>query len=105
VETGDEVLILFTLKNKLGNRIDNSVMARGNMPLRLLVGKGYLIKGMDEALLGMKIGEVKICDIMPDKSYGEKGIFYKDKKGNKVFVIEPNDTLNVTIELLSLIKR
>ena len=105
VETGDEVFILFTLKNQLGNRIDNSAMPRGNISLRALVGKGYLIRGMDEALIGMKVGEVKIGDILPNKSYGENGIFYKDKKGNKVFVIEPNDTLNVTIELLRLIKR
>ncbi|XP_017294801.1 peptidyl-prolyl cis-trans isomerase FKBP10 [Kryptolebias marmoratus] len=38
-----------------------------------LVGEGWLIKGMDEGLLGMCVGETRHIIIPPFKAYGEKG--------------------------------
>ncbi|XP_056286711.1 peptidyl-prolyl cis-trans isomerase FKBP10 [Pseudoliparis swirei] len=38
-----------------------------------LVGEGWLIKGMDEGLMGMCVGEVRHIVIPPFKAYGEKG--------------------------------
>uniref|UniRef100_A0A7N8XB85 peptidylprolyl isomerase n=1 Tax=Mastacembelus armatus TaxID=205130 RepID=A0A7N8XB85_9TELE len=38
-----------------------------------LVGEGWLIKGLDEGLLGMCVGEVRNVVIPPFKAYGEKG--------------------------------
>ncbi|XP_069011625.1 peptidyl-prolyl cis-trans isomerase FKBP10 isoform X2 [Embiotoca jacksoni] len=38
-----------------------------------LVGEGWLIKGMDEGLLGMCVGEIRNIVIPPFKAYGEKG--------------------------------
>nr|XP_043869402.1 peptidyl-prolyl cis-trans isomerase FKBP10 [Solea senegalensis] len=38
-----------------------------------LVGEGWLIKGMDEGLLGMCVGETRHIVIPPFKAYGEKG--------------------------------
>uniref|UniRef100_A0A1A8D6I1 peptidylprolyl isomerase n=1 Tax=Nothobranchius kadleci TaxID=1051664 RepID=A0A1A8D6I1_NOTKA len=38
-----------------------------------LVGEGWLIKGMDEGLLGMCVGEIRHIVIPPFKAYGEKG--------------------------------
>ncbi|KAM6897815.1 peptidyl-prolyl cis-trans isomerase FKBP9 [Xenentodon cancila] len=38
-----------------------------------LVGEGWLIKGMDEGLLGMCVGEIRNIVIPPFKGYGEKG--------------------------------
>ena len=38
-----------------------------------LVGEGWLVKGMDEGLLGMCVGEVRNIIIPPFKAYGEKG--------------------------------
>ncbi|CAK6956652.1 peptidyl-prolyl cis-trans isomerase FKBP10 [Scomber scombrus] len=38
-----------------------------------LVGEGWLIKGMDEGLLGMCVGEIRNILIPPFKGYGEKG--------------------------------
>lgn len=38
-----------------------------------LVGEGWLIKGMDEGLLGMCVGESRHIVIPPFKAYGEKG--------------------------------
>uniref|UniRef100_A0A667Z0U7 peptidylprolyl isomerase n=1 Tax=Myripristis murdjan TaxID=586833 RepID=A0A667Z0U7_9TELE len=39
-----------------------------------LVGEGWLIKGMDEGLLGMCVGEIRNVVIPPFKGYGEKGL-------------------------------
>ncbi|XP_061565318.1 peptidyl-prolyl cis-trans isomerase FKBP10 [Cololabis saira] len=38
-----------------------------------LVGEGWLIKGMDEGLLGMCVGEIRNIVVPPFKAYGEKG--------------------------------
>ncbi|XP_037134129.1 peptidyl-prolyl cis-trans isomerase FKBP10-like [Syngnathus acus] len=38
-----------------------------------LVGEGWLVKGMDEGLLGMCVGEIRNIVIPPFKGYGEKG--------------------------------
>nr|XP_020460992.1 peptidyl-prolyl cis-trans isomerase FKBP10-like [Monopterus albus] len=38
-----------------------------------LVGEGWQIKGMDEGLLGMCVGEIRNIIIPPFKAYGEKG--------------------------------
>ncbi|KAF3704372.1 Peptidyl-prolyl cis-trans isomerase FKBP10 [Channa argus] len=38
-----------------------------------LVGEGWQVKGMDEGLLGMCVGEIRNIVIPPFKAYGEKG--------------------------------
>ncbi|CAJ1080990.1 peptidyl-prolyl cis-trans isomerase FKBP10 [Xyrichtys novacula] len=38
-----------------------------------LVGEGWLIKGLDEGLLGMCVGEIRHIVVPPFKAYGEKG--------------------------------
>ncbi|XP_060950789.1 peptidyl-prolyl cis-trans isomerase FKBP10 [Limanda limanda] len=38
-----------------------------------LVGEGWLVKGMDEGLMGMCVGEIRHIVIPPFKAYGEKG--------------------------------
>jgi peptidylprolyl isomerase len=41
-------------------------------PLRFTVGKGTVIPGFDEAVLGMKLGEAKTVTIPPEKGYGPR---------------------------------
>lgn len=38
-----------------------------------LVGEGWLIKGLDEGLIGMCVGEIRHVVVPPFKAYGEKG--------------------------------
>ncbi|MFX0101903.1 MAG: FKBP-type peptidyl-prolyl cis-trans isomerase [Candidatus Hodarchaeota archaeon] len=40
-------------------------------PKLVIVGKNQVITGVDEALVGMKIGEEKKIEIEPDKAYGQ----------------------------------
>lgn len=56
-----------------GTLDDNSIFdqtSEGN-PAVFQVGTGGLIKGFDEGLIGMKIGEKKIIVIEPAQAYGE----------------------------------
>jgi FKBP-type peptidyl-prolyl cis-trans isomerase 2 len=41
-------------------------------PLLVVVGQGQVIKGLDEALDGMKVGDKKKVDIPSEKAYGKK---------------------------------
>ncbi len=39
-------------------------------PLNFTVGKGEVIQGLDEGVVGMKVGESKVVPIPPEKAYG-----------------------------------
>jgi FKBP-type peptidyl-prolyl cis-trans isomerase 2 len=41
-------------------------------PMPLIVGVGFVIPGLDAALLGMKIGEKKGVDIKPEDGFGQR---------------------------------
>ncbi|KXX74436.1 hypothetical protein MMYC01_207923 [Madurella mycetomatis] len=88
---GDSIDVHYrgTLTN--GNKFDASY-DRGK-PLNFTVGEGQVIKGWDEGLLGMKVGEKRKLIIPPELAYGSRGA------GN---VIPPNATLIFETELVSI---
>lgn len=43
----------------------------GYEPLNITVGKGEVIPGLDEGVVGMKVGETKTLTIPPEKAYGQ----------------------------------
>jgi len=55
-----------TLQN--GQVFDSS---EGRMPLEVQMGAGQLIKGFENALLGMALNEKKTFTLSPDEAYGE----------------------------------
>ncbi|KAK3359903.1 peptidyl-prolyl cis-trans isomerase fkr-2 [Lasiosphaeria hispida] len=59
-----------TLTN--GQKFDASY-DRGD-PLSFTVGKGQVIKGWDEGLLGMKVGEKRKLTIAPALAYGSRAV-------------------------------
>ena len=59
-----------TLTN--GNKFDSSY-DRGD-PLNFTVGQGQVIKGWDEGLLGMKVGEKRKLTIQPGLAYGNRAV-------------------------------
>lgn len=39
-------------------------------PIPVVVGFGMIVKGLDEALLGMNVGEEKVIEVPPEKAFG-----------------------------------
>ena len=66
---GDNVKVHYkgTLIN--GEQFDSS---EGREPLSFTVGAGQMIKGFDDAIPGMEVGEKKTINIAPKDAYGEK---------------------------------
>ena len=69
VKTGDQVKVHYTGKLTNGEQFDSSV---GREPLEFTVGAGQMIKGFDDAMPGMAIGEKKTINIAPEDAYGER---------------------------------
>lgn len=69
VKHGDVVRVHYTGKLVSGDQFDSSV---GREPLEFTVGAGMMIKGFDDAMPGMTVGEKKIVNIPAADAYGEK---------------------------------
>jgi FKBP-type peptidyl-prolyl cis-trans isomerase FkpA len=67
-----------------------------NQPFEFVVGDGRVIKGWDEGVVGMKVGEKRILVVPPHLGYGVRGA------GN---VIPANATLIFEVELLNIKKQ
>ena len=69
VKNGDVVKVHYTGKLTNGEQFDSST---GRAPLKFTVGSGQMIKGFDDAMPGMSVGEKKTINISPKEGYGEK---------------------------------
>jgi len=67
IQSGDTVSVHYTGKVENGETFDSSL---GRRPLTFTVGCGQIIRGFDEAVIGMIAGEKKTVTISPDKAYG-----------------------------------
>lgn len=91
VQNGDTVIVHYTGTFEDGKKFDSS-MDRGQ-PFSFVAGGGMVIRGWDEGLIGMKIGEKAKFTLPGDFAYGPQGI---------PGVIPPNATLIFEIELLDI---
>lgn len=67
VKAGNHVSVNYVGRLKDGTIFDSS---EGRDPLEFDVGAGQMIKGFDDGVVGMKVGEKKTIEITPDKAYG-----------------------------------
>jgi len=99
VKSGDTVQVDYTGKLENGTIFDTSredvakqagvyIEGRQYVPLAFTVGSGQLIRGFDEGVIGMKVGEEKTLRIPPEEAYGE---YDKEK-----IVVIPIEELNLT---------
>src|ERR1035437_7956489 len=93
-KTGDTVSMNYTGRLADGTVFDSNVDPKFNhvTPFIFTLGAGQVIKGWDEGLLGMKVGEKKTLTIPPEKGYGSQA----------VSTIPANSTLIFDVELVGI---
>jgi FKBP-type peptidyl-prolyl cis-trans isomerase 2 len=68
VKNGDKISVHYTGKYEDGQVFDSSI---DRDPLEIEVGTAQVIKGFEDALVGMAKGEKKTVTIPPDQGYGQ----------------------------------
>jgi protein-disulfide isomerase len=91
VKRGDTVRVHYTGTLEDGKVFDSS--RPRNTPFEFTVGRGMVIKGWEEGLLGMKVGGKRKLTLPPDFGYGPNG---------HPPVIPPDATLLFEVELLEI---
>ena len=66
---GDKVKVHYHGKLTSGETFDSSA---GREPLEFEIGSGSVIKGFDDGVSGMKVGEKKTINIPVDEAYGQR---------------------------------
>ena len=69
IENGHKVSVHYTGTFEDGEVFDSS---KDRGPLDFEVGAGQMIKGFDDAVVGMKVGESKDITLPPAEAYGER---------------------------------
>ena len=69
VQLGDTVTVHYTGRLENGDVFDSS-MVEGKQPLTAKLGEGQLIKGFENGLLEMSIGDKKTIEISHEDAYG-----------------------------------
>lgn len=90
-QNGDSLAMHYEGKLDDGSEFDSSYKRKD--PLELTLGSGMVIKGWDEGLVGMCVGEIRQLTIPPSMGYGESG--YPP-------VIPASATLHFKVELVKI---
>jgi FKBP-type peptidyl-prolyl cis-trans isomerase len=91
---GDIVLVYYTGKLADGKVFD-STDNHGGKPFQFTLGQGRVIKGWDQGIVGMQIGDKRQLVIPPDLAYGASG---------SPPTIPANATLTFDVELCGLVR-
>lgn len=70
VETGDKVKVEYKGTFENGEEFDSS--AKFGEPLEFTAGKGEMIKGFDNAVIGMRLNDEKTITLKPEEAYGSR---------------------------------
>lgn len=68
-QDGDKVKVHYHGRLRSGETFDSS---EGRDPLEFTVGAGQMIKGFDEGVKGMQVGDKKTVEIGADNAYGQR---------------------------------
>lgn len=93
---GQTVVIHYVGRFTDGTQFDSSL--DHGQPLAFVLGKGEVVKGMDEGVVGMRVGGVRRIIVPPELGYGSAGVTAADG----TVVIPPNATLIFDVELVGV---
>lgn len=96
VGKGDKVLVHYTGRLADGKVFDTSEKGK---PLKFNAGTGKVIKGWDEMLLLMRVGDEVEVIIPANLAYGDRGVPDRDGEG---FLIPPGATLFFKMRLMKV---
>lgn len=96
IEEGDLALMAYTGRLTDGTVFDSNDKPDGT-PFSFAIGKGAVIKGWDEGIVGMKVGGERTLEVPADKGYGAQ-----EAGGGK---IPANSDLYFTVKLLDMVKK
>ena len=85
-KNGDKVTLHYTARLVDGTIFDSSL---GQDPLPVDLGSGHVIAGLEEAVMGMSVGDSKTVTIPSEKAYGP---YYEGKVINFPLNRIPSDT-------------
>lgn len=94
VENGDAVWAVYEGRLKNGTVFDSNTDVATKAPYFFIVGESMVIKGWEQGVIGMKVGEKREISVPPELGYGEQD------KGN----IPPNSTLIFDLEVVGISK-
>lgn len=88
VEKGSKISLDYEGRLESGEVFDSSKHGDHSHPLEFEAGSGAVIKGFDDAVMGMAIGEEKEFSIKPHEAYGEYNEALKQEVPRKAIPIE-----------------
>lgn len=89
---GNKVQVHYVGTLQDGTKFDSS--RDRNSPFKFTIGKGEVIKGWDEGIKGMRVGDIRKLIIPPQLGYGER----------KMGKIPANSILIFEVELLKIVE-
>ncbi|MBA2503723.1 MAG: peptidylprolyl isomerase [Pyrinomonadaceae bacterium] len=98
VGQGDTVHVHYTGRLEDGEIFDSS---DDGEPLQFQVGEGEVIKGFDDGVRGMQIGERKTLEIEAEDAYGERveALVQQVPRGGINLDVEPQAGMQLTLQL------
>lgn len=87
-KNGDVLVMNYTGRFVDGKAFDSNIDPAFNhvQPFEFTLGAGMVIKGWDEGLVGMKVGEKKTLTVPPEKGYGPND--YAGIPGNSTLIFD-----------------